>query len=350
MHPAFSVILFTVISGAGYGLFILLAAFHLAGIGPAMSHGELLVHGGVAMGMITLGLLLSTGHLANKKNAWRSFMRFKTSWLSREAVFAVLFYPFAGIYALGVLLQGPAVGPLAAVAGVLAALLAVITLFSTGMIYGCLKTIRQWNTALTPANYIMLGIATGTTLFAAIASVFGNATPMHAGVAMVALVAAALLKGIYYFWISRVNGPTINTATTFNRATVRLLDTGHTAGTFLTDEFGYDPRKDTIDNIKMGVFLLGFIAPVLVFASILSGAPEAVAWLAAISSLIGIGMERWLFFAEAKHVVRLYHGAPNCTSPLTQPASDGPEVPETAGAGEKGPGWRLGDTPGGSGS
>ena len=349
MHPAFSVILFTVISGAGYGLFILLAAFHLAGIGPAMSHGELLAHGAASLGMITLGLLFSTGHLANKKNAWRSFMRFKTSWLSREAVFAVLFYPFAGVYGLGVLLQGPAIGPLPAVAGVIASLLAVITLFSTGMIYGCLKTIRQWNTALTPANYIMLGIATGTTLFAAIASAFGNATALHAGVAMVALLAAGVLKGIYYFWISRVNGPTINTATTFNRATVRLLDTGHTAGTFLTDEFGYDPRKDTIDNVKMGVFLLGFVAPVLVFASVLSGAPDSVAWLAMVSSLIGIGMERWLFFAEAKHVVRLYHGAQTCTSALTRPAGARPEtvpVPDAAEARR----WQMGGTAGGSGS
>ncbi|MGM0552585.1 MAG: dimethyl sulfoxide reductase anchor subunit family protein [Pseudomonadota bacterium] len=349
MHPAFSVILFTVVSGAGYGLFILLAAFHLAGIGPAMSHGELLAHGVASLGMITLGLVFSTGHLANKKNAWRSFMRFKTSWLSREAVFAVLFYPFAGIYGLGVLLQGPAIGPLPAVAGVIASLLALITLFSTGMIYGCLKTIRQWNTALTPANYIMLGIATGTTLFAAIASASGNATTLHAGVAIVALVMAGVLKGIYYFWISRVNGPTINTATTFNRATVRLLDTGHTAGTFLTDEFGYDPRKDTIDNVKMGVFLLGFVAPVLVFASILSGAPDSVAWLAMVSSLIGIGMERWLFFAEAKHVVRLYHGAQTCTSALTRPAGARPEpvpVPQAAEARR----WQMGETPGGSGT
>ena len=308
MHPAFSVILFTVISGAGYGLFLLLVAFHLAGIGPVMSHGELIAHGVAALGMITVGLLLSTGHLANKKNAWRSFMRFKTSWLSREAVFAVLFYPFAAIYGLGVLLQGHEVGPLAAVAGAIAAVLAVVTLFSTGMIYGCLKTIRQWNTALTPANYIMLGVATGAVAFAAIASVFGNATAMHAGVAIVLLLIAGVLKGIYYFWISRVTGPTINTATTFNRATVRLLDTGHTAGTFLTDEFGYDAGKNTTDTLKMGVFLLAFGTPILVFAAILSGVPAIVAWLGLVAALAGVIMERWLFFAEARHVVRLYHG------------------------------------------
>lgn len=44
---------------------------------------------------------------------------------------------------------------LVAVIGFAAFTLAFATLFSTGMIYACLKTIRQWNTALTPTNYIL---------------------------------------------------------------------------------------------------------------------------------------------------------------------------------------------------
>ena len=31
--------------------------------------------------------------------------------------------------------------------------------------------------------------------------------------------------------------------------------------------------------------------------------------LAAIGITFGLGLERWLFFAEAKHVVTLYYGA-----------------------------------------
>jgi DMSO reductase anchor subunit len=29
-------------------------------------------------------------------------------------------------------------------------------------------------------------------------------------------------------------------------------------------------------------------------------------------ALLGLGLERWLFFAEARHVVNLYHGAQRC--------------------------------------
>ena len=39
-------------------------------------------------------------------------------------------------------------------------------------------------------------------------------------------------------------------------------------------------------------------------------APQAawLAWVAAASFVAGAVVERWLFFAEAEHVVRLYHG------------------------------------------
>ncbi len=35
------------------------------------------------------------------------------------------------------------------------------------------------------------------------------------------------------------------------------------------------------------------------------------ATLAAVSATAGVLVERWLFFAEAKHVVTLYYGATN---------------------------------------
>ena len=99
MHPALSVIFFTVASGAGYGLFVLLAIAHLFGLVDV--DGNTMLWGGVlSLFLITAGLLSSVGHLANPKNAWRAFFRFRTSWLSREGVFAVLFYPFGFFYLL----------------------------------------------------------------------------------------------------------------------------------------------------------------------------------------------------------------------------------------------------------
>jgi DMSO reductase anchor subunit len=308
MHPAFSVIFFTVVSGAGYGLLTLLAVFHVFGLAP-MSANTVLTGGVIAVILFTAGLMASSFHLANPKNAWRAWSRFKTSWLSREAVFAMAVYPFAVLYLFGVWLQGVEIQLFFAVMGILAAVLSVITVFATGMIYGCLKTIRQWNTALTPANYILLGMALGGLLLATVTAYDGGYKAPILGITLAFLVTAAIMKAIYFFWIREVTGPTIKTATGFTRAAVRLLDTGHTAGTFLTEEFGYEAGATRTLLFKIGVFVLGFIVPIALLAGAMNGMGIDAARWAVVSAFIGIGLERWLFFAEARHVVNLYHGA-----------------------------------------
>ena len=309
MHPAFSVIFFTVSSGAGYGLFMLIALANALGL-VKMDASTVIVGGILALVLITAGLLSSTLHLANPKNAWRAVMRFKTSWLSREGVFAIVFYPVALLYLLGVYITQNQGNALVTFLGITVVVLALATVFSTGMIYGCLKTIRQWNTALTPANYILLGLASGSVLLSFLLAAAGASAAPMAGVAAGLLLIAAITKAIYYFWVKQVTGPTINTATGFTRAKVRLFDTGNTAGTFLTDEFGYQADATFLRNLKGAVFGLAFIVPLFLMLLMANG---HLGWmgalLAVLSVLAGLGVERWLFFAEARHVVRLYHGA-----------------------------------------
>lgn len=311
MHPAFSVIFFTVASGAGYGLFILMALGYILGF-VEFDKGVTLVGGLLSLALISAGLLSSTLHLANPKNAWRAFFRFRTSWLAREGVFAVLFYPVALLFLLGlwVNLEAGVYNGFVAFIGVAASLLALATLFSTGMIYGCLKTIRQWNTALTPTNYLLLGLATGGVLFVLVLAWNGKPTLVMASLSLALLTIAAISKAIYYFWVRTVIGPTINTATGFTRAQVRLLDTGHTAGTFLTDEFAYFAPAKLLLALRIMVFVAGFFIPLMLLGFMVLGSQASgLAFLAMLSSFIGIGAERWLFFAEARHVIRLYHGA-----------------------------------------
>lgn len=309
MHPAFSVIFFTVMSGAGYGLFTLMAFLHVYGF-VSFDKQALLVGSILSLVMIATGLMSSTFHLANPKNAWRAFFRFKTSWLSREGVFAVLFFPFGMLYVLGIYLQGVEINALFSTMGIIGAIIAIVTVFSTGMIYACLKTIRQWNTALTPANYIMLGLMLGALFLTAVSSYYMDDLSVLASVSLLIVVLAMIMKAIYYFWIAQVTGPTINTATSFTRGTVRLLDTGHSAGTFLTDEFGYVVSEFKTKLLRALVFVLGFIVPAVLLGMFLfEGMSKDLLLYAAAVSLVGIGVERWLFFAEARHVVNLYHGA-----------------------------------------
>src|SRR5258707_8133984 len=91
MHPAYSVIIFTTASGAGYGLLIGLSVGILLDIvphDPAFGFFAL----GTSVALITIGLLTSTFHLGRPGRAWRAVTQVGTSWLSREGVAALVTY------------------------------------------------------------------------------------------------------------------------------------------------------------------------------------------------------------------------------------------------------------------
>lgn len=308
MHPALSVIFFTVLSGAGFGFVTLFVIAELFAIGGPVAPAEFIAAAVVGFALVTVGLLLSTGHLANPRNAWRSFSRFRSSWLSREAVFSVIFYPLAALYVLGMWWLDFEHSWWTVAAGVLTVLLAQISIFCTGMIYACLKTIPEWNNSLVPLNYMLIGLALGGLALTVLRAHYGAEVAPVAGIALVLVLLAAIAKGIYYFWIGTPRGNSIQSATGLKGREVKLLDVGHTAQTFLTEEFGYEVPAARAIGLRTVVLLLGFVLPAVMLALVVLGAGVAYAWVGALSALLGMLVERWLFFAEARHVVNLYHG------------------------------------------
>ena len=84
MHPAPSVILFSVLSGLGFGMLAWL------GIGkPPMTGMFAFVFFFVAYALAVGGLLSATFHLGNPKNSLKAFSQWRTSWLSREGCCAI---------------------------------------------------------------------------------------------------------------------------------------------------------------------------------------------------------------------------------------------------------------------
>ncbi len=80
MHPAPSVILFTVLSGMGFGCLAFL------GLGlPAPAGWTAFLHWGLGYALAVGGLSASTFHLGNPQRALKAFSQWQTSWLSREA-------------------------------------------------------------------------------------------------------------------------------------------------------------------------------------------------------------------------------------------------------------------------
>jgi DMSO reductase anchor subunit len=305
MHPAFSVLIFTVTSGAGYGLLAWLGAGQLLGFTETLTLNQQIILGVMAMLLVSIGLVSSTMHLANPKNAWRSFSRFRTSWLSREAVFAVLLYPVAGLYAASIFWQWSVINVLAG----LCMTLSLVTLFTTSMIYASLKTIRQWHTPMVPALFMAYALISGGLLFMAVSAVFVALNQQLLAVVMGLVIITLALKLVYFFWQGKPQGATIQTATGFSQASVRLLDAGHSAPTFLNREFGYQIAADQLFRLRIVMTLVTFIVPLGLVYWVSSGAVRIeLLGLAWVIMMAGLLLERWLFFAEARHVVRLYQG------------------------------------------
>ena len=312
MHPAYSVILFTTASGAGYGLLILLAV--LAVIGELPPERWLGFTGlAAALALITVGLLSSAFHLGRPERAWRAYSQWRTSWLSREGVVATATYLPAGLFAIGWVVLGSFAPPWST-AGVVSALLAVATVYCTGMIYASLTTIPQWHHPLVVPVYLLLALASGALLINVVLGLFGHSTRLSSWIALGSLLAGFVVKLGYWRGIDTApRRHSAGDATGLGRVgTVRPLDPPHTQPNFVMREMGYAIARKHARRLRLIAVALLFAAPFALTAAALavSGPPAALfAALALLSAAPGIVIERWLFFAEARHVVTLYYGA-----------------------------------------
>jgi len=298
MKPALSVLFFTVSSGAGLGWMIWLLLARWSGI--ALPDRVFAVSVALALGLFVVGLLSSTLHLANRRNAWRALARWRTSWLSREGVFALALFP-AGALALYAIASGSS--GLERLAGLGVIGLALATLYSTAMIYACLKTVPRWHCWQVKLAYPLFALASGGLLWLVWAQAAGVGSDAVRTLVGVLLLAGAALK--YAYWKRFVQPdaglPSRDAALRLN-GRVRLLDAGHTGPTFLTQEFGFEVDPGRALRLKWLALALGFLFPAL----LVWVAPSWLA-LAAVCCLAGLLVERWLFFAEAQHVVRVFH-------------------------------------------
>jgi len=311
MHPAYSVIVFTTSSGAGYGLLIALSVAAALGLVP---RDPLLGFVGLALALalITLGLLTSTAHLGRPERAWRAFSQWRTSWLSREGVMAVATYVPAAALGLGWVF-GETFENQIAVGAWLSAAGALVTVWCTGMIYASLPTIRAWYQPLVAPVYVMLSLATGCVLLTLLLAVFGLPTRGAALAGIAALAAGWFLKTRYWSVIDHAPKTyTAESATGLGAlGTVRPLDPPHTQPNFVMREMGFQVARRHAQKLRRLAMLLLFAAPLalLLAAVALPAGPLGVAGatLAVLSAAAGVLTERWLFFAEAEHVVTVYY-------------------------------------------
>ncbi len=288
MHPAPSVIIFTTLSGLGFGLFMWM------GLGiPDVTGWTAFWMFFIAYALAVGGLLSSTFHLANPKNAIHSFSQWRTSWLSREGVFSLAALAALAIYAIGRIFFDTALP----FWGYLGATLSFVTVFSTSMIYGQLKTIPRWNMPLTPALFIMYSLAGGALLAGKI---------QIAGFLLLLLGFLQILGWVVGDRRLADTGSNKGTASGLgDLGKVRMLETAHTARNYVLDEMVHLVGRKHAQKLRVIAIIFGMAIPAALL--LLTPPGHALAFVAFAAHLAGVFTARWLFFAEAEHVVGFYY-------------------------------------------
>jgi len=288
MHPAPSVILFTTLSGLGFGLLFFL------GLGyPGSTGWVAFVFFALAYLLAVGGLMASTFHLGHPERALKAFTQWRSSWLSREAWCAVGALVVMGLVGLGRVFFDTHWMAL----GMIGAVLSVATVLTTSMIYTQLKTVPRWNTPVTPMLFLSYSAAGGALL----------AGQIDWARILLCIVAAVQLA----WWIAgeralERSGTSLATATGLGPiGTPRAFEPPHTGSNYLTREMVFVVARSHAKLLRLVAVLFAFAIPLVILTMTFN---HTLAGVAVISHIAGVLISRWLFFAEAEHVVGLYYG------------------------------------------
>ncbi|USG63071.1 dimethyl sulfoxide reductase anchor subunit [Sneathiella marina] len=313
MHPAKSVIFFTTSSGAGYGLLFALILGNILSALPTYPYFLLSAYA-VSFVLIGCGLLSSTFHLGHPERAWRALSQWRSSWLSREGVLAVLTFVPAGIYASYLIFFSEEYFLSIEIIGVIAVVCCVSTVYCTAMIYASLKTVHAWSNWRVPAGYLLLSLTTGCVILSALMFFWGYQASFISVFAVALLLISAAWKHSYWQFLDRSKSASSPESATglgeFGK--VRQFEVPHTEANYLNKEMGFVVARKHSVRLRQIVFVCAFFVPaILLMLTLMLGAIGAgfAAGISIVSLAMGILVERWLFFAEAKHTVNLYYGA-----------------------------------------
>ena len=288
MHPAPSIIAFTTFSGLGFGLLIFL------GLGlPPVTGWTAFAFFAIAYVLAAGGLIASTFHLGRPERAVKAFREWRSSWLSREGWAAVAALFVMALYGAGLVFFGTRL----TVLGVVGAGLSLATVFATSMIYTQLRSVPRWSHWSTPAMFLLSALSGGALL----------AGQVTLAVILLPLL-GALLLWIWHDGDGRLarSGSTMESATALgSMGKVRLLEPPHTGGNYLLHEMVHVVGRKHSQRLRVIAVVLASALPTLLLLLPFS---HALAALAVLSHVTGMLAARWLFFAEAEHVVGLYYG------------------------------------------
>ena len=305
MRPPWSMVLFTVIAGAGQGVFVLLAWGQLTGGSNSLSQNSVLFSALslLSVGLLFVGLISAFFHLGRPSRAWRSASQWRTSWLSREIIVMPAMLGIATLHGLQAVV--PALQPYDTVLAIVGCLVALLMWLCTGMIYGCLKFLQEWATPLTPLSFAIFGLTSGSLIQLATERLLGIHASGIASFAIGLLVIAGILKAAVFARNARLRPKSTLSSATGIPGRIRQISMGTMGGSFNTREFFHGASSHLLKKMRSLVLIGAFIGPLVILT--LVGFSNVGVVAATLIHAAGMIAERWLFFAQANHPQNLYY-------------------------------------------
>ena len=258
-------------------------------------------------------------HLGRPERAWRSAATWRTSWLAREviaiplAIGSIFLYGAAHYFeittALFTMPGGTGID-----ATLLLGLAATVTTYAlfvcTGMIYGCIKFLQEWNSPFTVVNFIFMGTASGFALATAISAYMQTELTSFYAIWAIFFTVVALISRVMSLIRNRKIKPKsdLRSAIGINHPKIRQMAQGSMGGSFNTREYFHGKKAGFVKSIKIIFILFAFLVPLALLVVSLG---VSTTWMLPVVAFgvqyVGLIAERWYFFADANHPQNLYY-------------------------------------------
>ena len=304
MKPNKSVIYFTVFTGMGYGMIIVLSLLIPTKL-TSLTLNIKLYYSIISFLLIASGLLALRLYLDYPKKIWQTISHWKHSWFSRKALFTIItFIPLTVFYFSWIILNNEI---LTNIFLIISAIFAILTIYCTSKIYSSLKAVPAWYNPFVTVLYILNGLVSGSLILFLIFYYFKIESYFLHNFIIIILPTTLFLKLLYWYSINKQESSNHDLTNEIkNKNNTKIFGEQEREKNYLTFKMIKNINRSKSFSYRSICIILTYICPVYCLLQIpslvvnheISVITYSISTILAISGML---LERWLFFLESKH-------------------------------------------------
>ena len=250
--------------------------------------------------LIIIGSLFVMSNSQNRRIFILKFRRWKTSWVMRQAL-CVLCGCITGLLFFFGWIAFAKYGGFWLFLGGLTSFFFIGALIGMAMNFVVHRTVLAWSNPHTIRIFVSMGLWTGIVWLNMFAQVFNFHTPIIGIVLIIIGVATLIFKRKYWVFVDTYQKRFLqnnNLSKGENNSRSRLVEY------YVYPDLTKNSDRLKIEMLRRRAFLLYFLLPFCAATmpvELTTWVSVSASIIGAVSVVTGVAIERWLFFAEAKH-------------------------------------------------